>query len=339
MTSFKPTKLPIWEKTKQEKRKKKIITYVVLTVFLIMAVNIGIKLPGIYKDLNTPFQNIQKDKTYLESLNTEYRTNILLVSYKDKILTDLAVVSYEPGDKKLSALFFNLPKYKNLSVLLNRSFRSSGVEGLEKRIKLELGLPIDRYLAIDGGGSEFSYEVVAKVINEIKNPRVFWDVLTMKGRLNNFVRSNLSTGEMFKIGFIIRGGEYEEANNYTFGEKDVKNLTDPVITELVRTKFFDRKILQEGAAVTIQNSSGETGVGVNLANFIAGLGATIVTIESSEEIVEQGSVIIKKEKPEFLGRLKSLYRFKEEKAKSEADFSGDVLIIIGKKEAPGLTLE
>jgi len=50
-------------------------------------------------------------------------------------------------------------------------------------------------------------------------------------------------------------------------------------------------------------------------------------------------VVIRTKKPVFLGRLKSLYRFKEEKAKSEADFSGDVLIIIGSKEAPGLTLE
>jgi len=284
MTNFKPAKLPIWEKTKQEKRKKKIITYVVLIVVLIMAVNIGIKLPGIYKDLNTPFQNMQKDKTYLESLNTEYRTNILLVSFKAKILTDLAVVSYEPGDKKLSALFFNLPKYKNLGVLLNRSFRSSGVEGVEKRIELELGLPIDRYLAIDGGEAEFNYDTTAKVINEIKSVGVFWDVLTIKGKLNSFVRSNLSTGEMFRIGFIIRGAEYREADNHKLAEKDIKSLRDSAATELISTRFFDRKILQEGAAVTIRNGSGEAGVGVNLANFIAGLGATIVTIESSEKV-------------------------------------------------------
>lgn len=337
MNVVKPTKLPIWERTKKEKRRERLIKFIVGAILLVIIVNLVIKLPGIYRELNTPFPRLQGDIDRKEELDTSFRTNILLISHEDKRVVDLAIVSYEPVDKRLTALLFNLPEFKNMRLTINKAFRNSGEAGLQNLLSVSLAVPIDRYLAFEDPDLTFMAEDLENAAKEIKSAGAIFQAFSAKRNLNNILRTNFTTSELLKIGWMLRDTRYEEKDNFQLSEKDVKDLRTEEIGSLINNLLFDRKILDEGASMSIVNSSESAGVGSVLASYIRNLGGSVIDVESGDEIESDSSIVVKNEKSEITKRLKSIIGFKKKKATEKEEFSGDLLFIIGKDAADELT--
>jgi hypothetical protein len=138
--------------------------------------------------------------------------------------------------------------------------------------------------------------------------------------------------------WALRGAEYEEKDNFSLTSKDMKNLQTGNISDIAKNIFFDRKILDEAASITVVNSSQVSGVGSTLASYIANLGATVIDVETGEHIEEGGLLVVRNKKSDITKRLKSLIGFREKEASEQEDFSGDLLILIGEDAARELTL-
>jgi len=307
-------------------------------IFLVILVNIAIRAPAIYRTLSRSFERFPGDQEKLSSFDTSFRTNLLLVSYeKEAGLDDLAVVSYEPINKRLTVLFFDLVKNKKLQIMADHYFEKEGIAGLRQFISLQMAVPLDRYLAFEGSDLTFTTENVLGSYKEIKSTSFFFKAPTLKQDLNKILKTDLSTTEILTLVWKIRGAKFEEKDNIFLNKIGSGGFGSQETNEAIGSLFIDRAISEEAAAVTIQNSSGQSGLGTEIANYLNNLGATVVSVESGEEPSKKNILYVKKSKPYFEKRLASIIPFEKKKANSQ-NFSGDMLIIVGEEAAGMLTL-
>lgn len=336
MNAVKPAKLPIWERTKNEKKKNRRIKFFIGVVLTIIIVNFAFKLPGIYTEFNTPFPQLENGAEKITKLDTTFRTNILLISHEKDRVVDLAIVSYEPVDRRLTAVLFSLSEYKNIRRISNKEFRNGGEDALQNHLMVALGIPIDRYLAFEDPDLKFTGNILEESLKKIKSSTVFFKVFSIKKDLNNSLKTNFSTGELLKFGWILRSAKFDEKDSVALIEENMKDLRGEKVSNLINNLFFDRKILEEGASITIINATDTPGVGSALASFVVNFGGTVVSVETAQKTEEKSTLEIKHEKNEITKRLKSIITLKGKK--SERDFSGDLKITIGSDEAKELTL-
>ncbi len=336
MNAVKPVKSPIWERTKNEKKKGRRIKFFIGVVLTIIIINFAFKLPGLYTEVNTPFPELERDTDKITKLDTSFRTNILLISHEKDRVIDLTVVSYEPVDKRLSAILFNLSDYKNIRRLTNEAFRNGGEAALQRHLMVSLGIPIDRYLAFEDPGLKFTRNVIDKSVREIKSNILFFRILSIKRSFNSILKTNFSSGELIRLGWTLRSAKFEEKDSVPLTDQNIKDLRVESVSDLTSNLFIDRKILDEGASVTIINASSTPGLGSTLAIFITNLGGTVVTVESAESTQEKSTLEAKNKRGEILTRLKSIITLEEKKVGDK--FSGDLRIVIGEDGAEELTL-
>lgn len=336
MNALKPAKLPIWERTKNEKKKSRRIKFFIFVVLTIIIVNFAFKIPGIYTEFNTPFPQLENDAEKITKLDTTFRTNVLLISYEKKRVVDLAIVSYEPVDRRLTAVLFNLSEYKKVRYMSNKEFRNGGEGALQNHLMVALGIPIDRYLAFEDPDLKFTRNILEESVKRIKSSAVFFKIFSIKKNLNNNLKTNFSTSELLKFGWILRSAKFDEKDSIALIEENITDLSDENVSNLINNLFFDRKILDEGASITIINATNIPGVGSALASFVVNLGGTVVSVEAAEEVEEKSTLEVKNKKGEITKRLESIITLKEKKI--EVDFSGDLKITIGSDEAKELTL-
>jgi len=331
-------KLPIWEKAKKEKRKNRIIRIAFLLIVLIILVNVAIRVPTIYHVLSHPFERLPNDKEKLADLDTSFRTNLLLASYeKERGLGDLAIASYEPADRRLTVLFFDLSENRKLQMMANHVFEKEGVVGLQRFISMQTAVPVDRYLAFESSDLTFTTESMLNSYKEIKSANFFLKVLSFKRSLNKTLKTNLTSAEILNLIWRIRGAKFEEKDQLYLNKIGSGDLASRETTEELSNLFVDRKISDEGAAVTVRNSSGKAGLGTVLARYLGNLGVTIVAVETGEESSQKNFLLEKNSKPQLEKRLASIISFNKKKAEKE-DFSGDILIIVGEEAIRMLTL-
>ncbi|MEX0621531.1 MAG: LytR C-terminal domain-containing protein [Candidatus Woykebacteria bacterium] len=339
MNTVRAARTPIWEKQKSKKKRARIIRLAIFIVILFVLVNLVIKLPGVYKDLNTPFPQLPRTEERNFSVDVSFRTNILLVSFEDENrLVDTAIATYEPVDKKLSVVFFDLGELKKLRIKTNNVFRNQGIDGLEQFVTSGLGVPIDGYLAFEDPTLRFDSKNTAAAVESMKSVVAPFKLISAKGDLNNTLKTDLTSGQLLKLVFVVRGANYSEDNNFSLTDRDTGNLQTEKIDDLIAGLFFDQKVLQEGAAITIVNASQVIGVGSTLGRYLTNLGANVVGIEAQESVSKETRLIVQNEKPEVTKRLESILKFKKERARDEDQFPGDIQIIIGRDEAEKLTL-
>ena len=169
MNVVRPAKIPVWEKAKREKKRNRLVRFLVLLVLSLVFINLAIKLPGIYKQLNNPLPRFPGENKKTRPLSTSFRINLLLISYKSNRLVDAAVASFEPSDKKVTLLLFDLPNNKNVRFLTNRAFREDGVGAVSRYVGLNLGVILDRYLAFDDEDTYFTGQNTLSTYKQIKS--------------------------------------------------------------------------------------------------------------------------------------------------------------------------
>lgn len=331
-------KLPIWEQTKKEKRKSRLTRLVFLLIFFVILINLAIRLPALYRELSHPFERFPGEREKLVDLDTAFRTNLLFASYKkDGRIVDLAIASYEPVDKRLTALFFSLPENAQLRVAASAAFEKEGVVGLQRFVSTQIAVPLDRYLAFESSNLTFTTENMLLSYKEIKSAGLFFKALSFKRSLNKTLKTNLTSPEILNLIWRIRGAKFEEKDMLYLNKIGSGDLASKETTGELSNLFVDRKISDEGAAVTVRNSSGKAGLGTVLANYLGNLGVTIVAVETGEESSQKNFLIEKNSKPQLEKRLASIISFEKKKAEKE-DFSGNVLIIVGEEATGMLTL-
>jgi hypothetical protein len=333
-------KPPIWEKAKKEKRRGRLIKIGLLFLLLIIAVNLLIRGPAIFKELRRPFDKLQNDNIRSVDIDFSFRANVLIITYSEHWgLTDIAIISYEPGDKRQSALLFNLEGEANkpLRRAAQKIFREEGIGGLQRFISNSLGVPIDRYGAFAGEDLTFSTKQLLEVKKELESPAVFLKIFPTKQKLSKVLKTNVTSGDFWNIFWKARGAKFEEKDAIYLKESKEGNLQSGEVTSQTNNLFLDRKVLEEGAALTIRNSSGKGGLGSTLEHYLTNLGATVVAVEAGEETQVKTLLVVRNSKPEVEKRLQSIINFKEKEAKAE-EFSGDILIILGEDAMQELTL-
>jgi len=327
----------MWEKSKREKRKSRLIRLIILSVVAIVLISLANKLPVIYREFNNPFPRFAEENKKTQSLNTSFRTNYLLLSYEANRLVDAAVASLEPLDKKVSLLLFDLPNNKNIRLSTNKVFREGGIEGLDQHVSVSLGIILDRYVAFENDAVRFTSPNIQDTHEQFKSTSVFLRAFSIRRNLDDNLKTNFSTAELFSLFWKIRSSELDEKNIILVTDINVKDLADEKLSELVNNFFFDRDILEEAATVSIRNSSGVVGVGSALASILANLGAVVVEVDTGEDISEESLLIIRNKKPKIEERISNLLKF-DKKGGNEDDFAGDILINLGKNATDELTL-
>jgi hypothetical protein len=331
-------KPPIWEKTKKEKRKNRLLKFFFLIILLIVAANLLVRGSALIKELNRPFARSPGDNKKIAELNFSYRTNLLLVNYEeDYWLNDIAIVSYEPGDRRLSVLLFDLTKNKSLQKSARSAFRKQGIDGLQRFVGNSLGVTIDRYLALKSDNPAFNPEDFLQVKKQLESPFIFFKVFSLKQQMSPLLQTNSTSSDLLKILWRIRSANFEEKDIMHLPKLGEEGLAGEKTISLVSNLFLDRKVLDEGASFTIRNSSGKKGLGNTLEQYLTNLGATVVTVESSEETKSETLLFVRNSKPVAEKRLLSIITFKKKGEEGEK-FSGDMLVVLGADSTSELTL-
>ena len=332
-----PAKIPIWEKSKREKRKNRLVRLLILLISVVVLINLAIKLPGIYKQLNNPLPSFSGKDEKTQTLDTSFRMNLLLISYESNRLVDAAVASFEPSDKKITLLLFDLPNNKNIRLLTNRAFREDGVGAVSRYVGLNLGVILDRYLAFDDEDTYFTGQNTLSIYKQIKSLSAPFKILSFGGTAAEDLKTNFSSRELLSLFWKLRGSELDEKDIISISDLRVDSLQSEELATLVNNSFFDKDIVEESASVSIRNSSGVSGAAGYLTGIITTLGASVIEIETGEQTQERSFLIVKNSKPKLEKRLSSLVKL-DKKSKSEEDFAGDVLIDLGKNAVGELTL-
>ncbi len=337
MDAIKPVRIPIWERRRKEKRRNRLIRLVILVLVTLVLVNLVLKLPSIYRNLNSPFPRLPNGEKQVSELDTSFRTNYLLISYKENWLQDVAIASYEPVDKRLTLLLLELPKNKKLRLSTNKSFKGGEINALSQQISSQLGVVLDRYLAFENAGLNFTAQGLLDTYKQLKSVGFFFRIFSVKNDMNKALKTNFATGELISMFWKVRSAKFEEKDAISLAALGVSNLQSEEAGELIKNLFFDRDIIDEGANISIRNSSGVLGLGSTLASYLENLGASVVVVEAGEEVSQENFLIVRNKKPRVEKRISSAFSFKKEAA-GEEEFSGDILIILGKKAAGELTL-
>lgn len=337
MNAIKPARTPIWERRRKEKRRNRLIRLVILVLITLVLVNLILKLPGIYRNLNSPFPRFPNDERQVSELDTSFRTNYLLISYKENWLQDAAIASYEPVDKRLTLLLLELPKNKKFRLATNKSFKGGGINVLSQQISNQLGVVLDRYLAFENAGLNFNTQGSLDSYKQLKSAGFFFRILSVKNDMNKALKTNLATGELINMFWKVRGAKFEEKDAASLATLGASNLQSEETGEVIKNLFFDRDIIDEGASISIRNSSGVLGLGSTLASYLENLGASVVVVETGKEVSQENFLIVRNKKPRVEKRIGAAFSSKKEAA-GEEEFSGDILIILGEKAAGELTL-
>lgn len=328
-------RIPVWERVKRKKRRDRLIRLILIVLLLFAAVNLAIRVPALIKDFNQPFERLPGDKGFTRKLDLSFRSNFLLTSFNEKNkLSDLAVVSYEPVDEKITILHLDFENNFALQRAARGILKDNGIKGLTKYVSIGLAIPIDRYFSVNN--SMITNQNLLNVKREIESLSAFLKTFSIKGTLEkNGFKTNASMKEIVDLFWKIRSSSFDE-NDLTSLEK-IKSLSSNEALSLTENLFLDRKILDEAASVAVLNSSGEIGLEGVLVNYLTNIGVSVVEIGSSDEVVEKSFLVKNKERPAIEERLKTIFGFKEEK--DGIEFSGDVLIVIGKDSVGDLTLK
>ena len=332
-----PAKIPVWEKSKREKRKNRLVRLIILLISAVVLINLAIKLPGIYKQLNNPLPSFSGKDERTQTLDTSFRTNLLLISYESNRLVDAAVASFEPSDKKITLLLFDLPNNKNIRLPANKAFRENGVRAISKYVSLNLGIILDRYLALENEDAYFTPQSTQSIYKQIRSVSAPLKTLSIRGKLGDDLKTNFSSRELLSLFWKLRGSELAEKDIILVSDLKVDSLQSEELATLVNNSFFDKNIVEESASITIRNSSGVSGAAGYLTAILTTLGASVIEIETGEQTQEGSFLMVKNSKPKLEKRISSLVKL-DKRGRGEEDFAGDVLIDLGKNAVGELTL-
>ena len=330
-------RVPLWEKTKREKRQSRLLRTVLWLLFLFLVVNLGIKAVGIFKSLSEPLSPYPGDSAKKTVLDLSFRTNILVFSYRpQQYLVDAAIVSFEPKDKIITSLQLDLPKNPNLSKIIQPVFKEGSVGALKKYLGVSLGVGLYRYVAIEeASDGAITHAKISSLKEKLANPVSLFSILFNQSALKSYFKTNITNAEGWSFFWRLRDAEYDESSSYLVKGYDL--LSEDNASDL-KNFFLDRKVVNEGSSISILNASGQPGLAQTFARYLENLGVSVVSLESSEKEEKASFILVNRDKPDTEKRLSQILDLGK-KAEKDTSFVGDILVILGTDAIDKLTLD
>ena len=323
-----------WKLEKNKKKKNKIVRWVILILIVFIAINIITKIPKAIRIFTQPFEQLSGGSESLSFLDFTYRSNILFLSYlSEEILLDASLISYDPIDNKITVIHFDLKSNDTLRKKVNIVFRKTGVDGAQKYISLGIFVPVDRYIALEK--LDMSEKYILDVKNKLKLPGVAAKAFSIDEIFGNGLKTNMNSKEYLDFILKLRQATISESSYFKISAKE---LPDSRTLSVLENQFIDNRVLEEGAAVAVQNSSGFFGLASKLKEYLTNLGADVLIIKGNEEIVQESYVLIKEDRNLVQSRVSTIFSF-EKRRDEEADFPGNILFVIGEDAIDKLTFE
>lgn len=327
----------------KERRKKKFhrfVTIVLATLILSFVAFIFFQIPGYFDKLSRPFKNIPGSYANISSLNFDNRTNILLISYSDNKLSELALASLAPFDKKVMVVSLDpqtvlfdgqATRFADLLDFKNGSNVPVSLDKIKAAVMETIFYPIDGYLAISTNSSWIKQDGFEKMANNLYSPGFFLSIAKSKDFLDKNLRTNLSVGELFTLLNKIKALSPDRFSFVDLAEfKTISGTLDYAAAKNnIGISLVDPAIANENATIQIINASGTDGVGNILKNIVTNLGANILEV-SSQDVVEKQTQIFVRDKKNLLGQMLGKILNKDIKTLNNNQINLDVKVIIGK---------
>lgn len=323
-----------------QKRKKTtffIFRLVISFVGLVILFGLVTRLPSYYTKVAKPFNNLQTNFYQSGNLNLNNRTNLLLVTTRDKRLVELALASYEMGKKKIEIL--KIPPTTLVSgqdgpiqlqdLLVYQNKQPANIDQFSAAAMEVIGYIPDGYILLNDNPDWISSESLNDVIAKSSfTPSFFLSFKKTKAYLDKHLLTNLTIAEFYELTSGVKKVLPERFDLIDLGKYATEEgfIDRQAMINEIGVKLNDSKIVEGNFAVEIVNASGIEGIGLVTKNIINNLGANVVLVSSSDETISKNQLILNK-KDNYLGdRVSGIF---EGDKKKEDLGSVDLKIIIG----------
>lgn len=326
----------LWKRQNSGQRTKKLLRLFVLLVLLLATVNVVVKIPGWVSNINRPFEEIHSSIASRGEINSDFSTNILLISISSKNnLQDLALASfnstrtsltivsipiatktYTSGDKfdiSLAAIYFAKPYF------------DSDFDSLYVGVKEALALPIDGYFVFIQDDLVFSEETILDTKNRVFTLLFYPRILSIKSWLNNHMKTNYSVTSIWSLARSFKNVSKEKLHLLDLEEVvSEKRLVFSEVDKFVRDNILDNSISNEQALVEIEGEFFTNQIG----RVINNLGGSTINPSSGEEESSETKVLFSTDKNKIAKRLGKYLGVEVEKKDIESGV--DVRVVVGK---------
>lgn len=320
-----------FSKDRKKKNLKNWVKLFFLGVLVLFAVFCITQIPGYVNKIRKPFKNIPGGFSNYSSLNNNYRTNILLVSFNHQKLNELAIASLSPIDPKARIITLDTKVLGDLLIFENSSNFPTTLDILKSRTIKLLNYPIDSYVALNTDINWINQTSIEKLTDYAYSFSFFANILKNKDFLEYNLRTNLTINQIFALVNQVKALKPERFDFIKLAQiKDNSgNLDFQQIKNKLGVLLSDSKISDEGATAQIINASGVEGVGTLVKDIITNLGGNVIQVTSSDLQVEKSEVLAK-DKKSFLGLRLSKILNQNLKNLTKDKNNIDIKVIIGK---------
>lgn len=328
-------KSSFWERENKIRKTKKLAKLFFLIVLLFALGNLLVRVPSWFQSFNKPFERIQSNVTSNGDMNSNIRTNILLISVSNKdSLQDLALASFSSNMKSLTIikLPIGVKTYTSGSELesslgaiyFGKPYFDSRFDSTYTATKELLAIPLDGYFFFTKDNLEFTQESVDQVRGRLYSLSSIIRVLAYKSWLDDHMKTNYSMSALLNLSWDFRRINSDKLRISDLKEAvKKKKLNSAEVDSFLQEAILDSVIVNEAAVVEISNGSYYSNLVKRVVN---NLGAN--TISLSE--VGEGSktrIVLGSNKSKTANRIASFLGVEVEKG--EVESGADVKVIIG----------
>lgn len=331
------------QKLKKRKQLTRLVLLSLLGVILgVVLLNIIFRLPSLYSNVTQPFEKLQGEFYSQSNLDLGKRTNILLLTSDYSQLTEVALASFEPGNRKVTVLklspettVLSQEGGKKLSDLpVFQQGRVVNIDQLSTAVMEVVGYIPDSYIVVADSRPWINTETLNQVVeNSSLSPSLFFKLRSYKSYLDDRLKTNLTINELFSLGSKVKGipperFELIETLTYTTESGLIDSQT---LANEIGVKLNDRAVVEANLAVEIVNQSGVDGLGQVFKGIVSNLGANVVSVDSAEVANEKSQVLVAGQSNYLTQRLARLL---QAEIKEEQEIgSVDLQVKVGKNMA------
>ncbi len=325
-----------WSKERSKKQAGKFFRLIVLAFVVILILTVAVQIPGLISKIQKPFPFIQSKFANYGDINTNHRTNILLVTEFGKKLKELGFISFENGNNKIK-LFSIDPNTKIHTVKSSGSFsdlafqnNQLNIDRLEVALVSSLGYVFDGYIVVNDNIKWINQQKLEKLIDDFYSPGFLLRITSNKAYLDRKIRTNLTFNEANNLIWFSKGLAPERVSFLDLTQSKDSNgfLDQQDASNKIGLLLTDDSISNAEVAVEVENASFVPGVGNILKNVITNLGGNVLSVTSGDEI-EKTTLLVKNKNNPLGKRLETILGVKMQQAKSNDVFEGDIKVSIG----------
>ncbi len=323
----------------EEKSKKKagqFFKVLVLFFLAIVLLTLVVQIPSLLGKIQKPFSFIQSKFAIRGDINTQHRTNILLVGQVDKKVTELGFISLEKGDRKVKLITIDptvkIETLSQTSSFSKRAFTNGNlnIDRLEASLMLAVGYFFDGYIVVNDKINWINQASLEKLIDNFFSPGFFLKLGSSKDYLDRKMKTSITLDKATNLIWFSKGLTPERVTlvDLTKSIDSQGNFDSQSSANKIGLLLSDNNISKEEAAVEIENSSSVPGVGSILKAVVTNLGGNVLSVTKSEEL-EKSRILVKNKDSLLAKRLETILGIKMEKISKNDSIEGDIKLKIG----------